>query len=267
MRSTPTAAMEVLFNLTPLDLLIMTEAMMALYRLQNVKQPFAFEAETGLLSIWKRVSDPTLEMRADHIIPVFNHSRTVKVIIDRDYWRNVDPVVPEDCLVWFTDGSRIPSGTGSGSFGVRPNRSLSFSLGKFATVFQTEIYAILQCAYENIRRAYRNKRILIFSDSQAALRALDGPKVKSDLVAEYLNALSGLAGQNKVILAWVPGHCGIQENKEADRLARRASGLPLQGPEPALGIPRCSAREAIRAWTRKQHFYTWKDLTGHKWTM
>jgi hypothetical protein len=83
-------------------------------------------------------------MRADHIIPVFNHSRTFKIIIDRDYWRNVVPVVPGDSLVWFTDGSRMPSGTGSGIFGVRPNWSLSFSFGKFATVFQTEIYAILQ---------------------------------------------------------------------------------------------------------------------------
>jgi hypothetical protein len=162
MRSTPTAAMDVLLNLTPLDLLIMAEAKMAFYRLQNIKQPSAFEAETGLLSIWKTVSDPILEMRADHIIPVFNHSRTCKVIIDRDYWRNVDQVVPEDSLVWFTDGSRMPSGTGSGIFGVRPNMSLSFSLGKFATVFQTEIYAILQCAYENIRRLIETSGFLSF---------------------------------------------------------------------------------------------------------
>jgi hypothetical protein len=79
-------------------------------------------------------------------------------------------------------------------------------VGKFAIVFQIEIYAILQCAYKNIRRAYRNKRMLIFSDSQVALRALVGPKVMSDLVAECLNALSGLEGRNEVILAWVPGH-------------------------------------------------------------
>jgi ribonuclease HI len=130
-------------------------------------------------------------------------------------------VVSEDSLVCFTDESRMPSGTGSGIFGVRPNRSLSFCLGKFATVFQTEIYAILQCAYENKRRAYRNKWILIFSDSQAALRALVGPKVTSDLVSECLNALSGLAGRNEVILAWVLGHCGIPGNEEADRLANK----------------------------------------------
>jgi hypothetical protein len=169
--------MEVLLNLTPLDLLIMAEARMALYRLRITEQPSALETETGLLSIQKKVSDPILEMRADHITPVLNCSRIFKVIIDRDYWRNIDSGIPEDSLIWFTDESRMPSETGPGIFGVRPSRSLSFSLGKFATVFQTEVYAILQCAYENIRRAYRNKRILIFSDSQAALRALDGPKV------------------------------------------------------------------------------------------
>jgi hypothetical protein len=86
----------------------------------------------------------------------------------------------------------------------------------------------------------------------------------SDLVAECRNALCGLAGLNKVILVWVPGHSGILGNEEADKLARRASALPLQGPEPALGIPRCSAREAIRAWTMKQHFCTWRNLTGHR---
>jgi hypothetical protein len=90
---------------------------------------------------------------------------------------------PEDALIWFTDGSRAASGTGSVIFGLRPNRSLSFPLGNFATVFQTEIYAILQCAYVNIRRAYRNKRILILSESQAALKAFNGPNVTSELVA------------------------------------------------------------------------------------
>jgi hypothetical protein len=100
-----------------------------------------------------------------------------------------DPEFPEHVLIWYTDGSRTGSGTGSGIRGLRPNSSLSFPLGKFATVFQTEIYAILQCVCENIRRAYRNKRILIISDSQAAIKALSGPKVTSRLVVECLDAL------------------------------------------------------------------------------
>jgi len=150
-------------------------------------------------------------MRADHITPVFYYyySKVFSVFIDWDHWNIKDPVFPEDALIWFTYGSKANSGTGSDIFGLRPNRSFSFPLGKFATVFETEIYAILQCAYENTRRAYKSKWILIFSDSQTALKVLSGPKVTSGMVAECLDALSALASLNKVTLAWVPGHRGI----------------------------------------------------------
>jgi hypothetical protein len=35
-------------------------------------------------------------------------------------------------------------------------------------------------------------------------------------------------------------------------------------PEPALGIPKFSAREAIRTWTDNQHYNTWKYSPGHR---
>jgi hypothetical protein len=114
-------------------------------------------------------------MRLDYIIPVYYHTKNFMVIIDQEFWRNKDPVLPRDALIWFTDGSRADSRTGSGINGIRPERSFSFSLGKFATVFQTEIYAILQCACENIR-TYRNKRILIFLTTMRHLRRLTAQK-------------------------------------------------------------------------------------------
>jgi len=80
MKSTPTAAMEVLLNLTPLDLLIMAQARMALYRLQ----PVVPKTVAGLVSIWKNVSDPSLDMRSDYTIPVYYHSKIFDVIIDWD---------------------------------------------------------------------------------------------------------------------------------------------------------------------------------------
>jgi hypothetical protein len=66
----PIVAIEVLLNLIPLDLLIMAEARMALYRVQVLKQADASGIEADLLSIRKSVSDPILEMRSDHTIPV-----------------------------------------------------------------------------------------------------------------------------------------------------------------------------------------------------
>jgi hypothetical protein len=169
-------------------------------------------------------------MRLEHITPIYYYSRTFNVIIDQDYWKRKDSEFLEHVLIWYTDSPRTGSWTGSGICGLTPNSRLSFSLGKFAKEKKKKIYAILQNACENIRRAYRSKRILSISDSQAALRALSGPKITSRLVAECVDALSELAGLNEVTLVWVPSHCGIFGKKEADKLARQASAKPLLGP-------------------------------------
>jgi hypothetical protein len=72
---------------------------------------------------------------------------------------------------------------------VKDQREALVSLWANMPVFQTEIYAILQCAYEYIRLTYRHKQFLIFSDSQAALKALSSPKVTLRLVTECSDAL------------------------------------------------------------------------------
>jgi hypothetical protein len=60
------------------------------------------------------------------------------------------------------------------------------------------------------------------------------------------------------------GHQGIRGNEQADKLARQASAASILGPELALGISKCMAREAIKKWTEHQHLRTWKDMPGCK---
>jgi ribonuclease HI len=55
-------------------------------------------------------------------------------------------------------------------------RRLTTSLGRHATVFQAEIYAILACVYEIQVNARSEHDISICSDSQMALKALRAAK-------------------------------------------------------------------------------------------
>ena len=104
---------------------------MTLCRLHIRKQPAVPSTASRLVSMWENVGDPILDMWSDYTTPAYYYCEIFNVIIDRDYWRNKDPVFPEDALIWFTDGSRANSGIGSGIYGMRPNRSVSFPLGKF----------------------------------------------------------------------------------------------------------------------------------------
>jgi hypothetical protein len=75
----------------------MAEARMALYtyRLHIHKQPAYPITDTGLLSIWKNVGDPILDMRSDYTTPAYHFSKIFSINVDWDFWRNKDPVFPE----------------------------------------------------------------------------------------------------------------------------------------------------------------------------
>ena len=122
-------------------------------------------------------------------------------------------------------------------------------MGQLCSVFQAEVYAILQCALLDDLRHRNYTSIAICSDSQAALKALTAAKITSALVAETVAALEELAKFNSVRLVWVPGHSDISGNEEADRLARLASITHFEGPEPVLGVSSTTVRNAVKLWS------------------
>jgi len=63
-------------------------------------------------------------------------------------------------------------GAGAGVYGQSVGRRLRFSLGRYATVFQGDICAILVCVYEIKLQNRPEKYVTICCDSQAALKAL-----------------------------------------------------------------------------------------------
>ena len=131
-------------------------------------------------------------------------------------------------------------------------RRLSFSLGRYATVFQAKKCAILACVYEIQFQSRPEKYVNICSDSHVALKALQVERTTFPLVQQCQKVLNNISTWHAVGLYWVPGHARVPGNEIANEPARDGSALKFVGPELALGASRQDIRRAIRHWLVNQ---------------
>jgi ribonuclease HI len=132
-------------------------------------------------------------------------------------------------LIWYTMVPKQKKALGAGVYCHKTREKLSFSLGKYTTVFQAEVYAMKACAAENIDKKYKNRNIYTLSGSQAAIKALDKYQITSKLVWDSHQSLIQLARHNRVQLILVPGHEGIAGNETA--AIWQEQGLHMCSPE------------------------------------
>ncbi|XP_049316976.1 uncharacterized protein LOC125779747 [Bactrocera dorsalis] len=187
----------------------------------------------------------------------------------KDEWddSNFELMLRNSTLRWYTDGSKMSEGIGAGIVG--PRTKLSIPMGEFPSIFQAEVFAISQCIDINLHRNYRNERIAILSDSQAALKAISSYEIKSRLVQECRERLNSLAEKNQVHLIWVPGHKGIAGNELADELARTAASTRMVGPEPFMGVGPHALKEQLRkeeVEDREQHWHQTRGTSSGYWS-
>ena len=116
----------------------------------------------------------------------------------------------------FSDGSKSIAGQISSGYVVYRHdvqkKAESFHLGKHTTVFQAEVYAILKVAEYLDSLQLRGKNIIIHSDSQAAILALQNARVTSNLVHLAMYQLNNVVEQNTVTIVWIKAHAGHKGN-------------------------------------------------------
>jgi ribonuclease HI len=146
--------------------------------------------------------------------------------------------------LWFTDGSGIWACFGAGIYGPSYNYRESIPKGSLSTVFSAEVMAILRCIELLLTKNLMKRRIHICSDSRAAIAVLANTTTESSLVWECMQALEKLSKSNKVTLMWIPGHEGILDNEEADRLAKE--GAVEVPPNQSAAIPFSVGKNLIK---------------------
>ena len=188
----------------------------------------------------------------------------VTVVIDVDNDSADVALLGGNPLVCFTDGSLLKKHTSSksgfGAWITESNTRLSESTGQLSTIFQAEVRAILEVADVLLTRGTSNRNIYIFSDSQAALKALDAVCVRSSLIDECYGVLNRLGEANTVVLQWVRGHAGTAGNDLADELAKAGAAKNFMGPEPAVGISPQLVKTEIHKIAQQKHVSLWRQL-------
>ncbi|XP_014275975.1 uncharacterized protein [Halyomorpha halys] len=120
---------------------------------------------------------------------------------------------------------------------------LSAPAGANATDFDGEVAAIT-LALEKITHACA-KKIVLVSDSRTALLAItpERPSTNAIILACRKSIQCKREILKVLVMQWIPAHCGIPGNEEADRLAR----LGASQPQPLLPITMGMAKEMARS--------------------
>ena len=272
MRSTPTAGLEALLGFLPLNLYTRGEALKGIIRLKiTEKWTRWWGPQRNLTRIshvkWGDrecshiggVSEPT-----DHTSPKYTFNKKFKTMIpSREEWLDRSQSLKPNEIHCYTDGSRMNNQTGAGCVILRPNKratEIQVPLGKRASVYQAEMTAIMTTVTKLLRKKgrIRGRKISIFCDNQACIKALTSPRTRSKLTMECTDQLNTLGEENDVTLVWVPGHRGIEGNEKADTLAKEASMTTFTGAEPALPIAVDDLKARVGEKMRALHAHIWR---------
>jgi len=177
-----------------------------------------------------------------------------------------------DAQLW-TDGTCDPStraGLGAwelygfGSGGRRGVMRGSAAAGLWCSSYRSEgiglksgLDAVLQLHMAGTN--LREKTILVCTDSQSQVKALEtGPLLVGEVLQDNIwktlvDLVSDSVGLAKIVIQWIPGHCGLARNESVDRYAeqcfntaaiqavQQSQPIPLSG---VVALLKCKARAA-----------------------
>ena len=168
-------------------------------------------------------------------------------VLDRDYntseWTHV-----------YTDGSAEAAVRNGGSgilirFPDGQRISKSLPTGRLCTNYKAEQTALLAAA-KLLETANPRSKIVFLSDCKSVLDNLRSP-ARNQSTSELHAALLHLSIRHTIVLQWIPSHCQIEGNEEADKLSKEGS----KSEQPPTSISYSEAKGLI-----KNTFHqAWKD--------
>lgn len=142
----------------------------------------------------------------------------------------------------YSDGSKVGERVGVGVHGTEPEQH--HRLPAECSVFSAEAAGIFQAI-----TAPRDRPVLVVTDSQSAISAIESPKAKHPFIQGVQAELD--SAEHLTALMWIPGHCGIRGNERADELAGIGRNSPLLTPK--------TPADDVKKWVRDTIWRSWSD--------
>ena len=242
LRTTPSADLNVLLHLLPLDIISKQSAATTAVRLRELSEWSGNDCGySKTLSMMPEVAGITDYALSESLFD----KKYYTLIPDRDAWRDCIPG-GRKCIDFYTDGSKSDYRVGFGVYSKDLGLSIARRLPDHCSVYQAEMMAIKEVA-EWLRHNILTKiGINIFSDSQAAIKSLESIFLNSKTALSCRKSLNEMAEQFKIHLIWVPGHRDIPGNCKADELARLGTTLQIPGSLESVGMPLASCKLILR---------------------
>ncbi len=267
-KSTPTAGLEIIMGLPPLDLWVRMEAGLAYRRTRGrrkLEPQDLFTRELGK----RGHRQLSMEFLDNLGLDEFEEDILSEPAEEwnKKYWADLDSMEtgadrcgnePGTAYV-YTDGSCLQDQVGA-AYTVTYNKEeiahASFHINPEATVFQAEIAAIEEAALDIPRFTQTCRKVVFFTDSQAALKALAANCYKSRHVWNCVRSLMRLCDGRKVELKWIKAHVGHAGNERADQLAK----IGALGTQPSIRYLSSRALSSARVRIKC------RNLLIQKWT-
>lgn len=120
----------------------------------------------------------------------------------------------------YTDASKCDQGVGISI--ILNNCPITYNLSDQCSIYTAEALAIIT-ALKHIKKL-SDQNYYILSDSLSTIHSIKNSFNLNDISTKLINKLHKLETSNKNIkFIWIPGHCSIHGNEEADKHAKKAA--------------------------------------------
>ncbi len=264
-KSTPTAGLEIIYEIEPLHIFIERTAIATFVRINTqIRKFWSCESQITRKSHLKQLHSKAkkwgvIKESGNYGIDETNERRIEikRYSIDEMVRKNW---VEEDGKIYiYTDGSKTRNGVGYG-FYIKGENYLykkAVKMEDYNSVFQAEVIAIGHAAREASNKIH-NKHIVVRSDSQSALQALKAASCNLKSVLQTVVSLNKLGLDNKISLEWVCSHeeCTPDGNDIADLLAKEATENDII--ENKFPPPKSYLTAKIRTASKKEWDNEWR---------